>query len=45
MENAYWRRVYEEALSERLKEYFHLVFDQSPFVTEKRTGIGKRKED
>ena len=32
MENPYWREVYESAPSERLKEYYRLRFDLSPFV-------------
>ena len=32
MANPYWRRVYEEAPSEELKEYYRLRFDISRFV-------------
>ena len=32
MENPYWRRVYEEAPGEYLKEYYRIMFDNSPFV-------------
>ena len=32
MENTYWRTIYEEAPTERLKEYYRLRFDISPFV-------------
>ena len=32
MENPYWRRIYEEAPSERLKEYYRLRYDKSRFV-------------
>ena len=32
MKNPYWREVYESAPSERLKEYYRLRFDLSPFV-------------
>ena len=32
MQNPYWRRIYEEAPSEELKEYYRIRFDLSPFV-------------
>ena len=32
MKNPYWRNQYERAPSERLKRYYELVFDSSPFV-------------
>ena len=32
MENPYWRKVYEEAPSEELKEYYRLRYDLSTFV-------------
>ena len=32
MENPYWRQIYEEAPSERLKEYYRLRYDLSRFV-------------
>ena len=32
MENPYWRRIYEEAPGENLKEYYRIMFDISPFV-------------
>ena len=32
LENPYWKRIYEEAPSERLKEYYRLRFDMSRFV-------------
>lgn len=32
MENPYWRRICEEAPTEKLKEYYRLRFDISPFV-------------
>ena len=34
MENPYWRRIYEEAPGENLKEYYRIMFDISPFVIE-----------
>jgi len=34
MENPYWRRIYEEAPGENLKEYYRIMFDTSPFITE-----------
>ena len=35
MENPYWRKMYEEAPSEELKEYYRIRFDNSGFVTGK----------
>ena len=32
MENPYWRKVYEEAPGEALKEYYRIRFDMSGFV-------------
>lgn len=32
MENPYWRKIYEEAPGENLKEYYRIMFDTSPFV-------------
>ena len=32
MENPYWRKIYEEAPSEYLKQYYRIMFDTSPFV-------------
>ena len=32
MANPYWRRIYEEAPSEELKEYYRIRYDTSPFV-------------
>ena len=32
MANPYWRRIYAEAPSERLKEYYRLRYEISPFV-------------
>ncbi len=32
MGNPYWRRIYEEAPGENLKEYYRIMFDISPFV-------------
>ena len=32
MENPYWRKIYEEAPGEHLKEYYRIMFDTSPFV-------------
>ena len=32
MDNPYWRRIYENAPSEELKEYYKIRFDISPFV-------------
>ncbi len=32
MENPYWRKIYDEAPSEYLKEYYLIMFDTSPFV-------------
>ena len=32
MENPYWRKIYDEAPSEYLKEYYRIMFDTSPFV-------------
>ena len=33
MENPYWRKQYEDAPSENLKEYYRIVFDTSGFIT------------
>ena len=35
MENPYWRKIYEEAPSEGLKEYYRIRFDNSGFVAGK----------
>ena len=32
MQNPYWRKIYDEAPSEYLKEYYRIMFDTSPFV-------------
>ena len=32
MANPYWKRIYEEAPSAELKEYYRIRFDISPFV-------------
>ena len=32
MENPYWRKIYEEAPSENLKEYYRIRFEISPFI-------------
>ena len=32
MANPYWRRIYEEAPGEYLKEYYRIMFDSSPYV-------------
>ena len=32
MENPYWRKVYEEAPNERLRDYYRIRFDMSTFV-------------
>ncbi|MBR3377152.1 MAG: hypothetical protein IKG44_05690 [Mogibacterium sp.] len=32
MENPYWRKIYEEAPGEHLKEYYRIMFETSPFV-------------
>ena len=32
MENPYWRKIYDEAPSEYLKEYYRIMFDTSPIV-------------
>ena len=36
MENPYWRKIYEEAPGEDLKEYYRIMFDTSPFVVNSR---------
>lgn len=33
MANPYWRKIYEQAPGEHLKEYYRIMFDTSPFVT------------
>lgn len=37
IKNPYWKRYYEDAPSLALKEYIRLGFENSPFVTNKRT--------
>ena len=32
MENPYWRKVYEDAPGEKLREYYKIRFDASGFV-------------
>ena len=32
MSNPYWRKTYEEAPSDYLRDYFRVMFDISPFV-------------
>lgn len=32
MANPYWRKIYEQAPGEYLKEYYRIMFDTSPFV-------------
>ena len=34
MENEYWCGLYQAAPSDALREYFRIMFDTSPFVTE-----------
>ena len=45
MENPYWRKVYEEAPGEKLKEYYRIRFDLSECVTgeEVRDGEAERR--
>lgn len=34
MENEYWKGVYDSSPSEDLKEYYRIMFDESPFLKE-----------
>lgn len=36
MENPYWKKYYESAPSDVLKEYIRLEFENNPYVSEKR---------
>ena len=43
MENPFWRKLYDEAPSEELKEYFRVVFDASGFIGGNEHKNGKTK--
>ena len=32
MDNPYWKRIYDEAPSDELREYYRIMFDHSSFV-------------
>ena len=36
MENPYWKKYYENAPSDALKEYIRFEFENNPYVSEKR---------
>ena len=44
MENPYWRKIYEDAPSEKLREYYKIRYDSSGFVEGKPIDVDEQLE-
>ncbi len=44
MENPYWRKIYEDAPSDKLKEYYRIRYDASGFVNGEPIDVDEKLE-
>ncbi len=44
MDNPYWKRIYDEAPTERLKDYYRIRYDASDFVNDEPVDVDEELE-